>query len=641
VAKKRRKQSAAVKTEAGRPQNLRIPSSEQGGGLREVTCILLIILAGIWAYSNSLNDVFVLDDVRAIVQNETIRSLTPLSFSPPGRSTVAGRPLSNFTFAVNYAISELNVRSYHVINVLIHLSCALAVFGVVRRTLQSERLRERLGVAATPVAGAAALIWVVHPLTTSAVTYIVQRVESLMSLFYLLTLYCAIRASEDANARTKRAWTAASIVSCAFGMATKEVMVTAPIGVALWDFVFRQRKRIRWGLFAGLAATWIVFGVLVATEFRTPSVGTSGDVVWRYLLTQAEVITRYLRLAVVPSPLIFLYSWPLVSSLRDVLPEMMMISVLIALTLFGLWRRQPLAYGAAMFFLVLAPTSSVIPIITEIAAEHRMYLPLAILIATIVASAYVVLQRYLSPRTLRVAASILTVVIVLLLGTTTRARNLDYRSEQQLWADTVGKDPRNQRARVAYGSVLAQAGRLADAEIQFRRATELNDADPIAHARLGSVLAAQGKVDDALTQLTRAIALNDSDVDAHRMLGQLLAMQRKDAGAIAHLERALQAEPDSPQLLVQVASVRADSRDPSVRDISRAVALAEHAVELTSRREATALDVLGLAYARQGRFAEAVSAAQDALAIAKASGNTAAAESIESRLRVYRAQIKY
>ncbi len=140
--------------------------------------------------------------------------------------------------------------------------------------------------------------------------------------------------------------------------------------------------------------------------------------------------------------------------------------------------------------------------------------------------------------------------------------------------------------------------------------------------------------------LKQAVAANETDVDANRMLGQILAMQRKDAEAIVHLERALQAQPDNPQLMVQVASVRSDSRDPSVRNIDRAVALAERAVERTGRREAMALDVLALGYARQGRFAEAISAAQDALAIARASGNSAAATSIESRLRAYQAQLK-
>lgn len=607
--------------------------------MTEVAAALLILSAGVWAYSNSFSGVFVLDDVRAIVRNETIRSLTPIErpLSPPPMSTVSGRPLANLTFAVSYATSQLNVRGYHLLNLVIHLACALTLFGVVRRTLQTAPMQSRFGPAATYVAGAAAMLWVVHPLTTAAVTYIVQRVESLMSLFYLLTLYCAIRA---ADGRLRAAWAAASITSCALGMATKEVMVTAPLAVALWDVVFRRGQRTRWGLLAGLAGTWLICAALISGEQRQASIAMSGTMSWRYLLTQAEVLTWYLRLALFPSPLIFLYTWPLATTAGQVVLEGVLIVMLLALTIVGLWKRHPLGYTGAMFFLILAPTSSVIPIVTEVAAEHRMYLPLAAIIAGLVAGAGVMAQRFTSPLAARTAAATATLVLVALYGMETRARNRVYASEQQLWADTVAKDPENQRARVAYGSVLAQDGRLRDAETQFQRAVELNDADGIAHARLGSAQAAQGKFGDAVPHLRKALALNDADVEAHRTLGQILAMRREDAQAVVHLERALQAQPDNPQLVVQLASVLADSRDPPVRNLDRAIALAERGVELTARREATALDVLGLAYARQGRFVEAVSAARDALAIARASGNAAAASSIESRLRAYEARIK-
>ena len=366
----------------------------------EGVCLILILAAGLWAYSNSFRGVFVLDDVRAIVQNETIRSVTSIEevLSPPPRSTVSGRPIANLSFAINYAISALDVRSYHVLNLLIHLGCALTLFGVVRRTLQSSSLRAIFGADATYVATAVALIWVVHPLTTSAVTYVVQRVESLMSLFYLLTLYCAIRAAESAR---RGLWTVASIASCALGVATKEVMITAPVAVVLWDVVFRPGQRVRWGLRAGLAATWLVFAALVSGEQREASIAMSGTMVWRYLLTQAQVLTQYLRLAFVPAPLVFLYTWPLVTTPADVIVEGLLIAVLLLLTAVGIWKRHPLGYAGALFFVILAPTSSIIPIVTEVAAEHRMYLPLAAIVSGVVGLAYVGLQRTMPRRAVR------------------------------------------------------------------------------------------------------------------------------------------------------------------------------------------------------------------------------------------------
>ena len=241
----------------------------------------VILAAGAWAYSNSFGGVFVLDDVRAIVRNPSIRTLWPLSvpLSPPSESTVAGRPVANLSFALSYAMGA-EPAPFHAGNLFIHLAAALALFGVVRRTLLSPRLRERFEAVAPWMAFAIALLWVVHPLQTAAVTYVVQRVESLMGLLYLLTLYCAIRASEGPG---RRWWAAAAVVSCAAGMGTKETMVTAPVMVALWDWLFCEPEKgrpagIRRGLVGALAASWLLLAFLVSREFRGPSIDLSpGD----------------------------------------------------------------------------------------------------------------------------------------------------------------------------------------------------------------------------------------------------------------------------------------------------------------------------------------------------------------------------
>ncbi len=176
-----------------------------------------------------------------------------------------------------------NVWGYHAFNLAIHLAAALTLFGVIRRTLLSPGMRDHFGQAAIPLAFAVALLWVVHPLQTESVTYIVQRVESLMGLFYLLTLYCAIRAW-DASEASSRLWVFAAIVACALGMGSKEVMVSAPLIVVLWDAMFATSPgasgrgpwasfRRRWPLYAGLASTWLILALLVYVERRGQSVG--------------------------------------------------------------------------------------------------------------------------------------------------------------------------------------------------------------------------------------------------------------------------------------------------------------------------------------------------------------------------------
>ena len=250
------------------------------------------------------------DDHYSILRNESIRGLWPIwpVLNPPvGRGyTVGGRPVVNLTLAINYALGGFDVWGYHAVNVGVHALAALLLFGIVRRTLLLAPLRRRYGRSATAVAFAAASLWALHPLHTSAVTYIIQRAESIMGMCYLLTLYCVLR-----GATSKRAplWYAAGIVACALGAASKEVMVTAPLVVLLYDRVylargFRRALRKRWGLYVGLAASWVVLAALAGGRAGTAGLGM-GVGWWAYLRTQFVAVFEYLRLSLWPNRLIF------------------------------------------------------------------------------------------------------------------------------------------------------------------------------------------------------------------------------------------------------------------------------------------------------------------------------------------------
>ena len=228
------------------------------GGL--LACVALV------AYQNSFSVPLIFDDLPAIRDNPTIRQLGS-ALSPPHGSglPVDGRPVVNLTLAINYAFGGLEVRGYHLVNLAIHLAAALVLFGIVRRTLRQPAWRQRYQDAALPLAFMSAALWAVHPLQTEAVTYVVQRAESLMGLLYLLTLYGFIRSADPG---ASRGWPILAIASCGLGMASKEVMVSAPLMVLLYDrtFVagsFREAWRQRRGLYAGLAASWLLLGWLV------------------------------------------------------------------------------------------------------------------------------------------------------------------------------------------------------------------------------------------------------------------------------------------------------------------------------------------------------------------------------------------
>ncbi|HOQ59039.1 MAG TPA: hypothetical protein PKZ08_00325 [Vicinamibacterales bacterium] len=676
------------------------PAAPPASGWRRCAVVfgaVVLVAAGAWAYSTSFAGVLVFDDVISITSNPHVRSLWPLSqaASAPRDTGLAGRPVAALSFAINYALAPSdvrdalaapgpasspeerarflrNIRGYHALNLAVHLAAGLLLFGVARRSFAAPALRARVGESATLLAFAVALVWIVHPLATGAVTYIVQRVESMMGLFYLATLYCAIRAAGPGPLRA--VWAAASVAACALGMGSKEAMVTAPVMVALWDLLIGAGRttagrvepaadvlRRRRALYAGLAATWALLAALVAGSPRSGSVGfgLGGWTWWSYLQTQAGVVAHYLRLAAVPAPLVFDYEWAKAPSFSAVAPQALVLAALLAATVTAGVRRHPAGFVGAWFFLILAPSSSVLPIPTEVAGEHRMYLPLAAVIALAAVAARAAAGRAfgagasLRGRLTRVqhapggarppgrisAADASTLAaalaVALLFGTMTRARNLDYHSTEALMGDTVAKRPLNLRARVAYGAELLASGRFADAERALAAAAELRGSDMAraqANLHLGSALCAQGKLAEGIARLEHALALDAGLAEAHALLGEAHAARGDVERAGAHFALAAERLPDNPAVLRRVAWQLATARDDRFRDGVKAVELAERAARLTARRDPLALEALMAAYAEQGRFAEAAAAGREAVAVARAQGHDALAKGFQLEL---------
>lgn len=242
--------------------------------LQRAALVVALIVIGAAVYANSLTAPFIFDDIARITGDASIRDLGSLS-------QVLGntrRPLVKLSLAINHAVGGENVVGYHLVNVSIHILAALALFGVVRRTLLTPRLRKRYERSASWLAFVTSLIWVVHPLTTQAVTYTIQRSESLMGLFYLLTVYAVIRSTQGER---RCLWLVTAIITCALGMVSKEVMITAPLVVWLYDRTFLAGSWIgpfkeRTGLYVGLAATWVLLFIVIGTEWVTKTETTAG-----------------------------------------------------------------------------------------------------------------------------------------------------------------------------------------------------------------------------------------------------------------------------------------------------------------------------------------------------------------------------
>ena len=247
-------------------------------------------------------------------------------------------------------------------------------------------------------------------------------------------------------------------------------MVSAPLMVLLYDRTFLSGSfakawRQRWRLYLGLAATWIALGYLVlSSDNYNGTTGFRTNIAWQaYALTQLQAITLYLKLSVWPHPLVFDYGGSLVRSFSEVASSAFIVAVLLAGTLVALRRWPAVGFVGAWFFAILAPTSSVMPVVTQTMAEHRMYLPLAAVMVMITVGVFELGRDLLSRQQQRTFAWGVSGVLVMLLAMLTIRRNQDYQSELGLWQDTVAKCPNNPRARYNVGVALGRAGKLKDA----------------------------------------------------------------------------------------------------------------------------------------------------------------------------------
>ncbi len=569
----------------------------------------VIVLAGIAAYSDSFHGPFIFDD-RSFIETPAARSLWP-----PGRILSAQRPVVLASLALNRMIGGPGTTGYHLFNVAVHLLAALTLFGIIRRTLlmnwprsdssysctsravvraanvlSMPALRSRFDEkTGTALAFCTALLWALHPLQTEAVTYVIQRTESLMALFYLMTLYCFIR---YANSMDCIAWPIAAVAACALGMGSKEVMVSAPLIVLLYDraFVagsFREALRLRWGLYLALAATWLILArsVLEAFAPHAQSAGFSLPDITSMQYAQSEfgVILHYLRLAFWPAGLCLDYDWPLAKSAADITPGAIVVGLLLAATLWSLARRPMWGFAGAAFFLVLAPSSSIMPI-KDLAFEHRMYLPLAALVTAVVLAAYLIgrtLVRRLAEtedarRRLggRIAA-LLVFSAAAALGALTYLRNAEYATAVSIWKDTVDQRPRNVRALNQLADAYSRAGDYDPAVDCCDKAIQLNPKWAGSYNTRGNVHARASRVAEALADYDRAIALQPDYAEAFDNRAAVCVNAGRFERAIQDCDRAIELKPDLAEAYYNrgTARARTDQTEGAVHDFDRAVSL--------------------------------------------------------------------
>lgn len=562
----------------------------------------VLLVATLIAYANSFSVPLIFDDWVTILHNPNIRKLWPIwsAFVPSEYSGVGGRPVANFAFVLNYALTGDSMPGFHAVNLAIHFCAGLALFGVARRTLARIAWSNRGEFDATLVGLTIAVFWTLHPVQTQSVTYVSQRTEVLMGCFYFLTFYGFVRATEPGA--TWR-WHILAVTACLAGMATKEGMVTAPVMLFLYDYVFvagsiRAAWHQRWRVYLALVATWIVLPLLMG-GLRGRGVGFGlGMDVPSYLLIECNAILRYLGLGLWPWPLVFDYGIDLggIGAVR-MLSALAVCGIGVG-TLWALWRRPALGFLGAWFLITLAPTSSIVPIPLQPISENRVYVPLAA-VATALA-----LWVHSSAGSRK---GTIAVAIAVAFAALTFARNRDYRSEISIWADTVAKRPNSSRAHNNLGHALQAAGHLPEARLEHEAALQLRPDYADAHLNLAGVLGRMGMIDGALEHSHRAVQLEPQNANAHYNLAVAYREKGNRDAAIAAFEATLRVRPEFLEARHNLAVLLLQTQRPA-----EAIAHSEAALRMAPESVDARYD-LACGLSMLGRYVEAVPLFQDVL----------------------------
>lgn len=539
--------------------------------------IAIIIIVGSVIYAGSLTAPFNFDDEIYLVLNPAIKSydffkdpslLNNLSLNQDVKHNFFLRPVAYLTFAINFSLNELDVRGYHLVNLLLHIANALLVFQFLRLFLTTSWVTERMRSASEdfsllPLFGA--LLFVAHPLQTQAVTYIIQRFVPLACFFYLgaVVLYVQARLSDRRSIRVVSL--VLSFIATLLAMLTKETSFTLPVVLLMLELMFftgNLKKRLL--RLIPFSATMAVIPLMVmrlaasahkagfsALSDPTNLVNFSGTSRWEYLMTQFGVIVRYLRLLFFPVGQNIDYDYILA---RDFFSMQVMLPLFLLLILLGtalfLWQRSRrdngapwsrlAAFGILWFFVTLSVESSLIPL-EDLLVEHRIYLPsIGFFITLLAAGGALVTRQLLKPVQ---AAVVVVIAISLLCGATVR-RNMLWADNVSIWGDAVAKSPGKERAWNNLGYWLTRSGRHEEAATVLRKGTELFPDYVKMHMNLGIALSNLNRLDEALTATSEAFKRDPGNPRTANNLATLYLRKGMKREGHTLLLKALELKPD-------------------------------------------------------------------------------------------------
>ena len=547
-------------------------------GVAAMAALLLAV-----AYANALDGAFVFDDEVSIVENSSIRRLWPLAdvlaAKAEGGRTHDSRPLLNLSLALDYSAHGLWRPGFRIVNLAIHLVNVLLVFDVARRILRLAGLRWG---DARLLAGITALLWAVHPLHTAVNTYVIQRAESLAAVFILVAFDAAIVA-------LARGSLAAALVAGLFailGATAKETTAAILPLVAVFDWAFRNRlaaagrdSRVRPVLYAGLALNVAaIIGLAWALGGRGGSAGLTTASVVAYALTQCRAIWLYLGKLFWPATLVLDHGEWLAAGPGEVWPFVAATAALVAGIAFGFWRMPRAFFPLVAAAILLAPTTSIVPVKTQTIAEHRMYLPAAFLIGWLVPAVALAARRHGCERRqagCRMAGLALVAVLIMASVGRTILRNRDFASAVTLWEQNVRDCPENDRGFTNLVAALVRERRFDEAAPLAQQAVAAHPECERNWLNLGRIFAEEQRNADAADAFAEAIRLAPGEADARINLGIVLSRGADLEAAVHILDEAIRLRPDLAKgwLARGMVRLRQERPDLAVGDLETAVRL--------------------------------------------------------------------
>ena len=586
--------------------------------------VFSIALLCIIIYSNTLNSPFAFDDFPNIKKNPYFRvidldfqGLYDAGFKSPNPT----RPVANISFALNYYFGKYDVKGYHVVNITIHIINGILVYLLALIIFQqasnipNQKIPQFRGASIPLISFFTALIFISHPVQTQSVTYIVQRMNSMSAMFYLMSLLLYINGRLTRIKWRRWALFCGCLVSWIMALGSKEIAGTLPFIVLLYEWYFFQdlgsdwfRKNIKYffGLFAVLVLVvliylgWSPFDKILATY------ANRDFTMAERVLTQFRIVVLYISLLFYPYPsrLNLLHHITTSSSLLEpitTLLSLLIIAGLIGLAIYLAGRQRLISFCILWFIINLVIESSVIGL--EMIYEHRLYLPMlgfALIVSCL-------LFHFLSKR--RLWAIVVSSVVILSLGTATYARNRVWQGCITLWSDVLSKSPQSHRAHHNLGVVLMEQERLTEAVSHFSEALRIKPDYAIAHNNLGTALKEQGSLKEAISHFSEALRIRPDYAEAHNNLGTSLARQGKLKEAVGHFFKALRIKPDfaDAHYNLGVTLERQGRHKKAVKHFSVALRIKPDYPEAHNN--------LGTALARRGKLDEAIRHFSEALRI--------------------------